>query len=111
MAWLNSNLIHNLINGATLVLATVTTVAVMTGCTADPVTKALECSASFLPPTITLPVIAGMMGIKLVMNMVRDGLGGLLKVQPPVSDGTATVVVPTTGAAVKEIAVAVTTKK
>lgn len=109
--WLNSNLVHNLLNTVVLVMTSVTAVAVMTGCTSDEVSGALECSQSILPPTVTLPVVAGMMVVKLVMNMVRDGIGGMASEQPPVSDGVTTIVVPTTGPLVKEIAIEVVTKK
>lgn len=82
--WLNANFGHTILTYAALALSGVTAVAVMSGCTKDPLTEALECSASLLPPTITLPMVAGIMVIKLVIGFVRDGPLGMFKQQPPV---------------------------
>jgi hypothetical protein len=66
---MNSNLIHNILNIALAVVAVLSLPEV----------------TSFLPPEIAV-VIAGAVGTaKLMINVIRDGLRGLTKQQPPVS--------------------------
>lgn len=95
---MNSNTIHNVGNALILVLGALGALATWAGCTALP-TGAYDCSASQIIPGSWLPIIVSVTGalgaIKLIMNLMRDGLGGLFKVQPPVSDSIHTVVVPT----------------
>ena len=43
-----------------------------------------DCSASWINPTYTTAAIAALQVVKLAINIIRDGLGGLIKVQPPV---------------------------
>lgn len=80
---MNSNLFHNIANIASLVLAGATAVMIATGCTHLP-SGAMECSKSFIDPKWTTFAIMGLQGLKLVVNVVRDGIGGLTKPQPPV---------------------------
>lgn len=80
---MNSNLFHNITNIASLVLAGATAVMIASGCTMLP-TGGLECSASWINPAYTSIAIMGLQGLKLVVNVVRDGVSGLTKPQPPV---------------------------
>jgi len=79
----NSNLFHNILNVATIVLAAATAGLLATGCVElDP--GKLDCSASWVSPTITGYATMAVGGLKLAINVVRDGLAGLFKQQPPV---------------------------
>lgn len=65
---MNSNLIHNILNVALAIVAVLSLPEV----------------TSFLPPEIAV-MIAGAVGTaKLMINVIRDGLKGLTKSQPPV---------------------------
>lgn len=80
---MNSNLFHNIANVASLVLAGATAILIASGCTTLP-TGAMECSASWISPTWTAYAVMGLQGLKLAVNVVRDGISGLTKPQPPV---------------------------
>lgn len=80
---MNSNLFHNLANAAALLVAVITGILVSTGCIEGP-DGSLSCEASSLSPTITVWAIAILMVLKLLVNVVRDGVTGLTKPQPPV---------------------------
>ncbi len=80
---MNSNLFHNIANIASLVLAALTAVLMTSGCITL-ANGALDCSGSWINPTYTTAAIAALQALKLVVNIVRDGLGGLIKPQPPV---------------------------
>lgn len=80
---MNSNLFHNIANILMIVLAAATAALMATGCTTLP-TGVLECSKSFIDPQWTVIIIAGLGVLKMVVNLVRDGLAGLTKPQPPV---------------------------
>lgn len=80
---MNSNLFHNIANVASLLLAAGTAALIASGCTALP-TGELSCSASWINPSYTTAAIAGLQALKLAVNVVRDGLAGLAKRQPPV---------------------------
>lgn len=80
---MNSNLFHNIANVASLVLAAATAIMLATGCTTL-VTGELECSASWLKPEWTSIAIVGLQGSKIIVNIIRDGITGLAKPQPPV---------------------------
>lgn len=82
MAWFNANFFHSLGTYVIAGLGAVTTAAIWTGCTET--TVALECSKSFLPPTVTIPAIAAIALVKVVISLVRDGPLGMFKEQPPV---------------------------
>ena len=78
---MNANLIHNLIN---LLIIGLGAMLVSSGCVADTVTGNLNCSQSWIDPKITTVAITALGVLKMVMNIFRDGLFGLWKVQPPV---------------------------
>lgn len=66
MKW--SNAVHNLIN---------ILIVVITG---------LEGFGwvDLVGPDLALQIVAGLAAVKLVINAIRDGLAGMMKVQPPV---------------------------
>ncbi|MFT4182664.1 MAG: hypothetical protein QM636_12190 [Rhizobium sp.] len=80
---LNTNTIHNVLNILISLSALFVAVLLATGCSqfGDGM---LECSQSFLSPQITAFAIAGLSAFKIVINIVRDGMSGLVKPQPPV---------------------------
>lgn len=80
---MNSNLFHNIANVLIALGGLVTAILLATGCTTLP-TGALECSQSSISPTITAAIVTGLSVLKLGVNVVRDGVGGLTKPQPPV---------------------------
>lgn len=80
---MNSNFFHNIANIASLVLAGATAILLATGCTTLP-NGGLECSASWIKPEWTSIGIVVLQGMKLVVNVIRDGISGLTKPQPPV---------------------------
>ena len=79
----NSNAFHNAANIASLLLAAGTAALLVSGCTQTP-GDIFDCSGSWINPAYTTAVIAALQGLKLIVNIVRDGLGGLIKPQPPV---------------------------
>lgn len=83
---MNSNLFHNVANVVMAVLALGTAVLLAVGCTTLPGGD-LECSQSFLSPTLATSILSGLAVLKLLVNVVRDGVGGLTKPQPPVDKG------------------------
>ncbi|PZM07572.1 hypothetical protein [Rhizobium tubonense] len=80
---MNSNLAHNLLTAAMVLVAATTAGLSALGCVTL-ATGALDCSASVLPPTYSGAIIAGLGIIKIVINITRDGVSGLTKPQPPV---------------------------
>lgn len=80
---LTSNGLHNLLNIAIALLAGVTAFLLATGCS-QLVTGALDCSASWIDPVWTTGITAALGVLKTVINVARDGFGGLFKNQPPV---------------------------
>lgn len=80
---MNTNAIHNVLNILGVVLAGVTAGLVYSGCTVLP-TGAIECSQSFLDAKITGTLLFLIQPAKLIINIFRDGVGGLFKTQPPV---------------------------
>lgn len=96
MKWLNTNTIHNIMNLLLGAVGVATTILVALGCSADSVTGALNCSQAPVSEgfLVFLVAAAGAIGtLKTVINLVRDGLGGLFKQQPPVATDVKTVVV------------------
>ena len=75
---MNTNLVHNILNVAALVVG----LASLIGCTTTAV--GFDCSASLLGPQWGGYAALAFGGIKILMNILRDGLGGLVKTQPPV---------------------------
>jgi hypothetical protein len=66
---MNSNLIHNILNAALALVAILSLPEV----------------TAFLPPEIAVMVAGAVGTAKLIINMLRDGITGLVKQQPPVS--------------------------
>ena len=81
---MNTNLLHNLLNVAIALTGGVTAFLLATGCTTDAATGVLECSQSWIAPDIAASVTAGLGVVKIVINVIRDGISGLAKSQPPV---------------------------
>lgn len=80
---MNSNMFHNLANIAIALLAALTAGLLATGCVTT-AAGGLDCSASWISPTMTAWIIGGLSALKVAVNLFRDGLGGLFKPQPPV---------------------------
>jgi citrate lyase beta subunit len=80
---MNANAFHNVANVLIALSAGVTAALLATGCTTLP-TGAMDCAASWLDPTYSAAAAAALGVVKSVVNVFRDGLGGLFKVQPPV---------------------------
>ncbi len=82
MNFFNVNFLHNLLN---LILVVLGAALIASGCVAT-ATGGFDCSASWIPPQFTAIAITIVAGLKIVLNILRDGLSGLYKVQPPVVD-------------------------
>lgn len=82
---LNTNLIHNVLNWVSLLLAGATAILMTSGCTSM-VTGAIDCTASWINPIYSAYAISGIMVLKTILNVLRDGIGGLFKVQPPIRE-------------------------
>lgn len=81
---MNSNLFHNIANILMIVLAGATAVLLAMGCTTLD-TGAIECSKStFLRPELMTIAVTVIGVLKVIVNIARDGFGGLTKPQPPV---------------------------
>ena len=81
---MNSNLFHNIANIAMIVIAGATAILTAMGCTTLP-NGELECSnITFLSPTVATLIITAIGIVKMLVNIVRDGVSGLAKRQPPV---------------------------
>jgi len=80
---LNTNTLHNILNVLITVSASVVAILLAAGCTqlAD---GSLECSQSFVAPGYTAAAIAALSALKIAVNILRDGVAGLIKPQPPV---------------------------
>lgn len=65
---MNSNLVHNILNIAIALIAVLSLPEVM----------------AFIPPSIALPLVGALATAKTIINVIRDGLAGLMKPQPPV---------------------------
>lgn len=81
---MNTNLIHNIINVLMILVAGATAILSAMGCTTLP-NGELECAnITYLDPTLATIIITVLGIVKMVINVVRDGLAGLVKDQPPV---------------------------
>lgn len=80
---MNSNLFHNIANVLMIVLAAATAALLATGCTQS-VTGTFDCSGSFIDAKWTMLAISAIGVLKMIVNVARDGFGGLMKPQPPV---------------------------
>ncbi len=79
---MNTNLIHNILNVVNVVLAASVAGLIATGCVQN-AAGVIDCSASWIPASYVGYALMAINAIKLVMNVVRDGFGGLFKSQPP----------------------------
>lgn len=79
---MNSNLVHNILNIAIAVTAAATAFLMATGCVDTGTT--ITCEESWINPTWAAGAVAVMGVVKTGINLVRDGLKGLTKTQPPV---------------------------
>ncbi|MGY5775578.1 hypothetical protein [Rhizobium sp. LEGMi135b] len=79
----NTNALHNVLNVLIALSATMIAVLLATGCTqfAD---GTLECSQSFIGPGFAAVAAAALSTLKIIINIMRDGVAGLIKPQPPV---------------------------
>lgn len=82
MNFFNFNALHNLIN---VTIAVLGALLIASGCVAL-ATGSFDCSASWLNEKIVVYTITVLAFLKVLMNIVRDGFGGLIKWQPPVVD-------------------------
>lgn len=95
---MSSNFVHNILNALILLMGALGALATWAGCITL-TDGSYDCSSSHIIPLSWIPyitIITGLLGaVKLIINISRDGLAGLVKVQPPVSDSIHTVVIPT----------------
>lgn len=77
---MNMNMLHNLIN---VLIAALGALLIASGCIAA-ASGSLDCTQSWISPNVTAIAITSLSVLKVVMNILRDGLFGLWKVQPPV---------------------------
>jgi len=79
----NTNTLHNVLNVLISLSAMMVAILLATGCTqlADGI---LECSRSFIGPGYTAAAVAALSALKIAVNIMRDGVAGLIKPQPPV---------------------------
>lgn len=77
---INTNLVHNVINVAIVGLGGA---LIASGCEAT-AAGSFDCTNSWINPQLTTWAITGLAAAKVVLNILRDGLFGLWKVQPPV---------------------------
>ena len=84
---MNTNLFHNIANVASRALAGTTAILLASGCTQG-VDDLFDCSTSWINPTYTTAAIAALQATKIIVNILRDGLDGLVRPQPPVARAT-----------------------
>ena len=79
----NTNTFHNILNVLIALSASMIAILLATGCTqlAD---GTLECSQSFVGPGFAAAAVAALSMMKIIINIMRDGITGLIKPQPPV---------------------------
>lgn len=82
MNFFNLNFLHNVIN---LLIVVLGAALIASGCVAA-ATGAFDCTESWLNATLTTWAITCLAFLKVVLNVIRDGVFGLWKVQPPVVD-------------------------
>jgi hypothetical protein len=76
---MNSNFFHNILNALIVIVG----LATVLGCTVN-VAGVYDCSASWLGAQWGAYLAIGFGALKIVINVLRDGLGGLIAAQPPV---------------------------
>lgn len=79
----NTNMLHNVLNVLIALSGSLIAILLATGCTqvAD---GTVECSQSFISPGFAAIAVAGLSALKIAVNIMRDGVAGLIKPQPPV---------------------------
>lgn len=77
---MNLNLFHNVAN---VLIAGLGALLIASGCVAS-TAGALDCSNSWISPAIVASMITALAILKVIANILRDGVFGLWKVQPPV---------------------------
>jgi hypothetical protein len=82
MNFFNLNFLHNLIN---LLIVVLGAALIGSGCVAT-AAGGFDCTQSWINPTLTTWAITVLAALKVVLNVLRDGVFGLWKVQPPVID-------------------------
>lgn len=80
---MNSNLFHNIANALNVILAALVAGLISTGCVAT-ATGGLDCANSWIPVAYVGYALVAVNLMKIAVNVVRDGIGGLFKQQPPV---------------------------
>ncbi len=80
---LNTNAFHNVLNVLIALSASMIAVLLATGCTQFP-DGTLECSQSFIGPGVAAVAVTALSTLKIIINIMRDGVAGLMKPQPPV---------------------------
>ncbi len=80
---MNSNLFHNIANLLNVLLASLIAGLISTGCVAT-AAGGLDCSASWIPVAWVGYALLAVNVLKIAVNVIRDGIGGLVKQQPPV---------------------------
>lgn len=86
---MNTNLVHNIINIVMILVAGGTAVLFAMGCVSLP-SGDLECTETmFISPGAATTVVAVLGGVKMPINVVRDGFAGLAKSSRRSSDGLA----------------------
>lgn len=66
---MNTNLIHNILNIAMVVVAGL---------------AGFDFAGLGMDPALAAKIVAGLGTLKVIINVLRDGLAGLVKNQPPV---------------------------
>lgn len=80
---LNSNAVHNALNVLLVAIGAIGAVLIYLGCVINDA-GAYDCSDASVNPAV-LSIAALVIGtLKVMINVVRDGIAGLTKEQPPV---------------------------
>ena len=80
MEW--SNWVHNALNVASATVAAMTLFAMSAGCEFTATGELVSCDESWIPPKLAMIGIFVAQALKLFINVMRDGIGGLYKAQP-----------------------------
>ncbi len=82
MKW--SNFVNQALNYVMIVIGFVQFALLRAGCVAVP-DGSYDCSASLIPPEYAVLILGVLALIKQAISWARDGLGSIIKVQPPIS--------------------------
>lgn len=83
MKFLNANTLHNILNVVLVVVGGLTGALLAAGCV-QIAGGSLDCSHALIPPADAGYVVTAIGALKIVMNICRDGITGLVAPQPPV---------------------------